>query len=206
MRPLAPEASTGPRARILRCVLDRPGIHLREVEREAELPLGQVLYHLDRLERMGILVSARDAGFRRYYPAHDVGRGEKRFLAALRHEVPRRVLLHLLQAPANHKEIQDTLGLAPSTLSFHLARLLASGVLTRRREGASNVYTLLEPDLVRRELLYYRESFRDPEVDRFARREIARLPPVGASARSLTPAAAHEEPPSAEHEGTPAAP
>lgn len=179
MRSLVPEVTSGPRAKILRCVLDRPGIHLREVEREARLPLGQVLYHLDRLERMGILVSTRDAGFRRYYPAHDVGRGEKRFLAALRHEVPRHVLLALLErGRANHKELQEALRVAPSTLSFHLARLLSSGVVTRERIGTANVYSVSEPDLVRRELLYYRESFRDAEVDRFARRELARLPPL----------------------------
>lgn len=177
MRSLTPEVTAGPRTVILACVLATPGIHLRNVERETKLPLGQVLYHLDRLERMGIIVSARDAGFRRYYPARDVGRGEKRYLAALRHEVPRRVLLALLtRGRANHKELQAALGVAGSTLSFHLQRLLGSGVLLREAQGAANVYTIAEPEIVRRELVYYRESFRDAAVDRFVRAELERLP------------------------------
>lgn len=182
MRTLLPEVpSEGPRARILRSVAERPGIHLREVEREASLPLGQVLYHLDRLERMGILVSTRDAGFRRYYPSREVGRGEKRFLAALRHEMPRRILLELVhRGRASHKELRAALGVAGSTLSFHLARLLSSEVLVRDRDGSANVYEIADPEIVRRELVYYRESFRDPEVDRFVRRELARLPPIRA--------------------------
>lgn len=160
---------------MLGVVSDHPGIHLRGLERETGLALGQVLYHLDRLERMGVLVSARDGGFRRYYPARGIGRAEKRFLGALRQEMPRRVLLALLAGgELRHRELLDRLGVAASTLSFHLQRLLASGVVTRRREGASNVYSIADPALVRRELIFFRESFRDPEVDRYVRGELER--------------------------------
>lgn len=183
MRSLSPEVTPGPRADILAVVHTTPGIHLRSVERETGLPLGQVLYHLDRLERMGLVVSARDAGFRRYYPSRDVGRGEKRYLAALRTQVPRHVLLALLEGPSpqSHKELQAAVGVAGSTLSFHLQRLLAAGVLDRTRQGATNLYAITDPGTVRRELVYYRESFRDEKVDRFVRSQLEALPPLGGS-------------------------
>lgn len=178
MRPLAPDVTEGPRAEILHCIEGSPGIHLRRVERETALSLGQVLYHLDRLERMGLVISARDAGFRRFYPARDTARGDKRFLAALRHEVPRRVLLQLLVAPRmSHKELLARVGVAASTLSFHLQRLLAAGVVLREREGTTNHYAITEPETVRRALIFYRESFHDVEVDKFVRAELARLAP-----------------------------
>lgn len=180
MRSLAPEVTPGPRADILACVMAAPGIHLRSVERETTLPLGQVLYHLDRLERMGLVVSARDVGFRRYYPARAVGRGEKRYLAALRTQVPRHVLLALLErTQMSHKELQSAVGVAGSTLSFHLQRLLAAGVVVRERRGATNLYAIAEPETVRRELVYYRESFRDEKVDRFVRAQLEGLAPLG---------------------------
>jgi predicted transcriptional regulator len=179
MRPLAPQVTQGPRADLLALVANTPGIHLRLLERESGLPLGQVLYHLERLERMGLIVSARDAGFRRYFLTREVGRGEKRYFAALRHEVPRRVLLRLLdRSPLAHKQIQEPLGVAASTLSFHLQRLLASGVLLRVRTGTANHYAIAEPEIVRRELVFYRESFRDPEVDRYVRSLLTQLPPL----------------------------
>lgn len=182
MRSVVPCITEGPRTDILRVVESFPGIHLRRVERETGLPLGQVLYHLDRLERMGVIVSTRDAGFRRYYPARDIGRAEKRFLAALRHTVPRAILLRLLESPrASHKELQAALGVAGSTLSFHLQRLLASGVLARERAGTTNIYSVTDPATVRRELIYYRESFRDEAVDGFVRRQLGGLPPVARS-------------------------
>lgn len=163
----------------MECVSATPGIHLRSVERETKLPLGQVLYHLDRLERMGLIVSARDAGFRRYYLSRDVGRTAKRYLAALRHDVPRHVLVTLLErGRASHKELQAALQVAGSTLSFHLQRLLVSEVIVRDRVGAMNMYSVGEPETARREIIYYRESFRDPVVDRYVRAQLEHLPPL----------------------------
>lgn len=186
MRSLPIDVTAGPRADILHCVQGLPGIHLRRIEREVSLPLGQVLYHLERLERMGLLVSARDSGFRRYFPAGEVARAEKPVLSALRQEPARRILLGLLRAgPCTHKEIQARVGSAASTLSFHLQRLVASGVLVRERLGTANLYSLADPATTRRELILYRESFRDPEVDRYVREELSRLPAVGAV--SVTP-------------------
>jgi len=177
MRTLPIDVTAGPRASLLRCVQDVPGIHLRKIERETRLPLGQVLYHLDRLERMGLLVSARDGGFRRYFPARDVGRVEKRFLGALRQQIPRRVLLALLEGgPQPHKDLQERIGVAASTLSFHLQRLVSGGVVLRERAGTANIYSLADAAAIRRELIFYRESFRDAEVDRYVRAQLERLP------------------------------
>lgn len=199
MGSLSRQGIEGARAEILDCVTRVPGNHLRGVERMTGLPLGQVLYHLDRLERMGVVVSGRDAGFRRYYLASDVGRGEKKYLAALRHEVPRRLVLLLLERPGlAHKELQGLLGVAGSTLSFHLERLVASGALTRQKVGASHVYAVAEPAVARWDLVYYRESFRDPAVDRYVRRALAALPPpppASPTAPRVPPSAPPMEPP-----------
>ncbi len=182
MRSLAPDVTEGPRADILECVTRTPGAHLRGIERMTQLPLGQVLYHLDRLERMGLVVSSKDAGFRRYYLTKDVGRSEKKYLAALRHEVPRRLVITLLQTPGlAHKDLQAILGVAGSTLSFHLERLLASGVLVRHKAGPSHQYAVADPAMARWELVYYRESFADEEVDRYVKRVLGRLADVPAT-------------------------
>lgn len=181
MRTLPPEVPQGARAHVLRCVVNSPGIHLRRVERETSLALGQVLYHLDRLERMGLVVSTRDAGFRRYFAANAFARAEKPVLAALRHEVPRRVMLALLEARRlAHKDLLGRIGVAASTLSFHLARMVAAGVLARERQGTTNLYALIEPEIARREMIFYRGSFHDAEVDRYVRAQLDTLPLLAA--------------------------
>jgi predicted transcriptional regulator len=177
MRSLRPIVTEGPRTDILQVVREHPGVHLRSIERRTSLPLGQVLYHLDRLERMGLVDSARDQGFRRYYTSDDISHPEKPTLAALRHAVPRRILMALLDRPGlTHKELLGPAGVAGSTLSFHLQRLVASGVLLRERVDASTRYHLADAAIARRELVYYRESFRDPDVDRYVRRLLDGLP------------------------------
>lgn len=174
MRSLVPHVTRGPREDILRCVREHPGIHLRGVERRTGLPLGQVLYHLDRLERMGLVASHRDSGFRRYFAPDAISRSEKPILSALRHDVPRRLVLALLERPRlPHKALQRSAGVAGSTLSFHLQRLVASGVLVRERVEGSTTYALADPRLARREVVAYAPSFEDPEVDRFVARQAA---------------------------------
>lgn len=178
MRTLTPQVTDGPRSAILSCVERHPGIHLRKIERHTALPLGQVLYHLDRLERMGLIGSLRDSGFRRFYSSADISRSEKPVLAALRHAVPRQLVMTLLEEPGLlHKELQARLGVAGSTLTFHLQRLVASGVIDRVREAPATIrYHVREAALARRELVYYRESFQDPLVDAFVQRVLDTLP------------------------------
>lgn len=178
MRTLEPEVTEGARSTILRQVAECPGIHLRSIERETSLPLGQVLYHLDRLERMGLVASHRDSGFRRYFAPDAISRTEKPILSALRHDVPRRLVLALLERPGlPHKVLQQGAGVAGSTLSFHLQRLAEAGVLERRREGLVVRYHLTQPEAAIHALVYWRESFQDPEVDRFVRETLSRLIP-----------------------------
>ena len=183
MRSLPIDVVAGPRAVILDRIQECPGIHLRQIERDTSLALGQVLYHLDRLERMGVVVSTREGGFRRFFRSHDVARGEKPYVAALRQPLPRRIQLALLERGAlTHKDLQLRMEVAASTLSFHLQRLVGAGVLIRERVGTQNLYTLADADATRRAVVLFRESFKDPEVDRFVRALLDSLPPL-ASAR-----------------------
>lgn len=168
MRSLPPDVSVGPRADILACVQRVPGIHLRGIERATDLPLGQVVYHLDRLERMGLVAAQRDRGFRRFYTTRDVDRGEKRWLAALHHPTPRRIVLELLRRPRQtHKMLRTSVGVAGSTLTFHLQRLVEADVLHRVADGAATVYDIADRDALLGVLAHRHASFEDPEIQRF---------------------------------------
>jgi len=188
MRSLPIDVAAGPRAKILRCIQECPGIHLRQIERDTSLALGQVLYHLDRLERMGVVVSSREGGFRRFYRSHDVARGEKPFIGALRQPLPRAIQLALLdEGPRTHKELQARAKVAASTLSFHLQRLVSAGIIVRERVGTQNVYALADPDATRRAVIRFRGSFRDPEVDRYVGALLESMPAPAAARVELVP-------------------
>jgi DNA-binding transcriptional ArsR family regulator len=157
------------RRRIVAHVQRHPGTHMRELQRQLGMSLGTLEYHLHVLVRAGLLSSREDGRYVRYYVEALVGRREKDLLGLLRQEVPRRVCAQLLLRPEqSHKELLSHFRLAPSTLTFHLKKLLAARVVDAWKHGRETRYRVLEPDLVAKCLLAYRGSFLDDVVDRFA--------------------------------------
>lgn len=138
-------------------VVASPGAHLRELSRILQLDPHHAQYHLDRLERAGFVTIAADGGFTRYYPrstegiAHDShGPAEKRILAAARKPIPLRAMLVLLvKGPSSLHTLAQSMGIAASTLSYHLSRLVHDGVLLRQGEAqADRRYAVADPALV----------------------------------------------------------
>lgn len=56
-----------------------------------------------------------------------------------------RIVQHLFQGEHNVKQLTEHLGLAQTTVSGHLACLLDCGVVQRRAEGRSSMYSLTHP-------------------------------------------------------------
>lgn len=154
------------RRRVYALVRERPGMYLREIQRALDMPMGALEYHLDRLEKGGLVTSAQDTN-KRFFPA-EMDVRDKRYLALLRQRAARHVVLQLLEHPgASHGEVAAATGLAPSTLSFYLARLVEAGVAERRSAGRENRYTLLDPGRAHHLLLAYAPSFLDRVLDGF---------------------------------------
>jgi predicted transcriptional regulator len=150
------------------CVAAHAGAHLREVARRCDLPLGTTLYHLDCLERAGLVVARRDGRYKRYFTNVGVGRREKEVLSLLRHDAPRRIVYALLPgAPMTQRELCAAIGVSRSTLSFHVNRLVAEQVVERQPARPESRYALREPDLVRGLLARYPDSLSPADALRF---------------------------------------
>ncbi len=159
-----PELET--RKAVYDVVVNKPGIHLREIERDTNLPLGVVRYHLERLQAEGLITSEEDRYFKRFFPRNRIPNVPTGTFAVLRQESLRRVVLHLLNNPAStHAQLMAALNLRPSTLSTYLTILIEKGVVRRERRGKENLYSLVDEESVMRVLLVYRPSFLDKLVD-----------------------------------------
>lgn len=156
------------RRRIYDHILATPGTHLRGVHRAVRLPFGQVLYHLNYLEKLEMVVVKKDGKFSRYFVKNLIGRREKDAISVLRHEVPRTVsILLLFRKELSHKQILEHVAVSPSTLSFHLSKMVDSGVVQREQRGRESIYSLTDVDLVTKTLIRHRQSFHCDVVDRF---------------------------------------
>ncbi|MFQ6013540.1 MAG: winged helix-turn-helix transcriptional regulator [Thermoplasmata archaeon] len=145
---------------ILRRLEHEPGLHLRELARQVELPLGTVRYHLARLEEKDAVVRHATRGFVRWFPRGDLSAQDRSLISALRVYAQRMLIGALLDhESARFSALQAMTGLSPSTLSRNLRKLERVGFLAR---GGSGAYHLADPARVREGLTRYRRRF--PEL------------------------------------------
>jgi len=148
-------------------ILANPGLHLRAIERDLRMGLGDLRHHLEFLEREGLITTASDGYRKAYFPGAKEFPGDKRLLGLLRQRKPRAILLILLnEESANFDELRRRVGVSKSTLSFHLKKLGAAGVVIVDSGAQRNLYGLSDKNKVATMLITYRRSFLDAAVDR----------------------------------------
>ena len=158
------------RDRIASRVRDSPGIHFNRLVRALDLAPGQVQHHLRRLGDDGVVVDETWGGRRHYYPPEYDARDRQR-LAVLRRETARDVFVELVDdGPARPAAVADAVGIARSTLEWHLDRLAAVDLVEKRRDDRNRVTVVVtRPEDGLWLLGEIEPSLSDRLVDRFTR-------------------------------------
>jgi Uncharacterized protein conserved in archaea len=155
------------RKEIFDYVQENPGVHFSQLKRDLEMETGLLQYHLDTLEEYDVLVSEDHQGKRRVFVAQALDEAERTVLSSLRYETTRHILLFLLEeGPARNRDIADTVGVSPPTVSWHISRLVDEAVVTEVTEGRTTFYAVEDEELTMGLLVRYQESFVDRAVDR----------------------------------------
>lgn len=134
-------AGAAVRQSIYTAVRNFPGIHLRELERMTGESAALVSYHIEKLVAEGFVAIREQGGYTRFFPtpkakAARIKPEDEAWLGMLREEVPLHIVLVLLdEGPLAHGTIVEKVGVAKSTLSYHLAKLAEAEIVTR--EGRS---------------------------------------------------------------------
>jgi predicted transcriptional regulator len=148
-------------------ISESPGLHFREIQRRTKKATGQLTYHLDYLQKADLIKVIRDGEHLRYYPHTQKGE-EINLIECVRQRSIRHILLYLMENNGcNHEQLVKTLQLSPSTISWHLEKLISCKVVTKESQGRRSVYSINCPQLVKNVLERYQESFMDRLVDRF---------------------------------------
>ncbi len=157
------------RKRIYETIVLNPGLHFRELQRRVNMPTGVLSYHLNVLCKRGLVVEKREGRYVRYFPNTAMTVEERKLMSLLRNAILREILIFLLtKGRVSHGEITQHLSLAPSTVSYHLTRLVKSDVLLKEIVGRVTYYSVKNPDFIAFTLIKYRKSFLDSLVDNFA--------------------------------------
>jgi predicted transcriptional regulator len=144
-----------------------PGLHMREIQRQMDMSIALTEYHLHQLERAGLVTSITEEGYRRYYPARAERGGtvaglsgdDRRMVAVLRQPIPLMATLFLMgRESATHTEIGESLDVSPSKLSFHMKKLVRTGLVRRLPRSEGRGYAVIDRDRVLRLLIAYRPT------------------------------------------------
>jgi len=161
---------TGTRTRIERHIRRNPGVHFNELVRTLEFAPGQVQYHVRKLADDDRVVEERLYGRTHYYdPGFEPW--ERGLLALFRRETSRDVLGCLLEdGPASPATVADDVGIARSTLEWHLSRLVERDVVRKERDERNRVTLVVaHPERTHELLREISPSIPERFLDRFTR-------------------------------------
>jgi predicted transcriptional regulator len=148
----------------------KPGVHFNALSADLDIATGQAQYHLRKLRRAGDIIAEEIQGKTHYY-SREYDPWERRVLAFARRETARTILLHLLESGTlSADELSDRLGVARSTVSWHVSALAEAGILEKSYgERGRVIVALTDPDETRQLLAAVRPSLADRLIDRFTR-------------------------------------
>jgi len=131
------------------------------------MSLGHLRYHLNILEKNEFIVSVRNGYYKRFFTKKDFDVGLASVFFALRQKNTRRIVLYLLNHEnTTHKDLLKAFDFPSSTLSLYLDNLVEKKVITRIKDGRTNMYKIADEQNVFAILRTYKESFLDRLVDK----------------------------------------
>ncbi|MHB8604598.1 MAG: winged helix-turn-helix transcriptional regulator [Thermoplasmatota archaeon] len=123
------------RERVFRLIETAPGLGMQDISRQADVGWGATVYHLDRLERAGLVASERLGMSRRFYAVARVAPAERPQRALLFGGTGRFAHAVLAKPGAQQSELARELGLTPGAVAKQVAALEAAGLVRRERDG-----------------------------------------------------------------------
>lgn len=128
------------RAAINDHVAAQPGAYMAAVSEALDIHISTVRHHVKILEREGLVETAKVRGRRRVFPAHVQ---QQALMAALEDDATARILTTLARrGPCSGCELADSVDRCIATVSHHLSRLAADGLVVREKNGRTTVNRL----------------------------------------------------------------
>lgn len=137
------------RREIYNYILQYPGLHLRELSRRLHIPFSTLSYHLRFLEKRELIKEKTEGRYNRYYITEKIGHREKEMIGILRKDTPRTIILYLLvHIYSSQIEISSSLKKHPTTIEFHLKKLLALDIIEPVQPVDGKLYRDINPKII----------------------------------------------------------
>jgi predicted transcriptional regulator len=156
------------RVELYHLIAESPGLHFRELQRRTKMATGQLLYHLNYMIDKSVVNARNDGQYLRFFTPNAVNEEDRCIISLARQDSVRHILLYLMANNyVNHEKIVESIDLSPSTISWHLKKLVKAGIVVGEERGRKTFYFVKDPEKVMGIFVKYRESFVDKLVDHF---------------------------------------
>jgi len=137
------------RTAIYNHIVARPGIHFNAIARELETNRGTLKYHLGKLQEFGMIATAAVEGHTGYFENRQrYSVLEEKVLIHLRNQNTKEILSSLCESrEASRRELISRLGITGPSISWHMHRLLADGIVEVEKNGREKTYHLADAAL-----------------------------------------------------------
>jgi len=116
--------------KIYNLILKNPGLHESKIAEMLNVSWELVFYHVNYLKKNELIVIEKKDGYNRCFPSGKIGEKDKKILSILRQKYPLTIIVFLLSRPfSRFKEISQNIDLSPSTLSYHLQKLVKKNIV-----------------------------------------------------------------------------
>lgn len=129
--------------RILQYIQHNPGSHLRKIKEATDISMGTTQYHLEKLEKMGKVVSTRHGLYKHYFPIGIFKENEKEILKVLGQETAREILMFVIEERSpTQTDIVNRIGISPASVNWYIKRLIEIKLIVEIRDGKYKRYQL----------------------------------------------------------------
>jgi signal transduction histidine kinase/CheY-like chemotaxis protein len=150
------------RKQIYRYISDNPGTHLRKTAKELNINLSTLRYHIDLLEKEGLIVSQKQNNLKIYYASGKLNPYEKTLTRLLQQKHFRDLILILIESPElTFSQIANRLSMSPSSVSKYLNILEDQRILSHAKLGRQKKYYITDKRSVIELLKTYRSFMAD---------------------------------------------
>jgi len=160
----------GIRRQIYKLILKNPGLHFSEISRKLDIPKSTLAFHLNNLEKYGLITSIYEEANSRFFAKYCFGNLEKKLIHILRKETPRNIILYIgWTTCASQAELGRELEKSHKTIGKHLKKLLELGVIEPApiENGAIRTVknkTIIDRKPVGREVIYRLAGTSNPDI------------------------------------------
>jgi DNA-binding transcriptional ArsR family regulator len=139
------------RQEIRNLISKNPGLHIREISRKMDIPKTTLTYHLNYLEKRGLIIGKYDDVYNRFYITNTIGITNKKILSFMRRKTTRNILLVFLSyIGVSRIELSRELEKSPRSIAFHLKRLLDADIIEQAPVGDGIVHRLKHSHVIKR--------------------------------------------------------